>query len=206
MKCIVTHSILLCALLLGLAAASSAQAPTGTPGNPTLFETQYQINEIAAFFPVDLDIARRWVPPTFNLAVDAQGKATGALLFMDCPNYFFLKTPNAPPLQEGENLAPIGIVHLWLILQSAPQIVPVPGAQATGPTVYAYDVATLLTNPQAVSVFRNAGRNAILISALNFLDEGQSQSGRSFSLTGERSLSKLTQPHSFRPLCGLGRT
>jgi hypothetical protein len=177
MKSNIVRTILFSALLLSLAAAAPAQGIGGTPGNPTLFETRYQVNEIFAFFPVDLALARQWVPPAFNLAVDAQGKATGALVFFNCPNYFLLTTPNSPPLEGGENLAPVGIVHMWFILQGPPQVLPVPGAQVTAPTLYAYDVATLLTSPLAVNVFHRAGRNAVLISGLTFVDEGQKQTG-----------------------------
>ena len=201
---IVRTVFFLAALLLSLAAAASAQGVSGTPGNPTLFETQYQVNEIIAFFPVDLDVARRWVPPAFNLAVDAQGKATGALVFMNCPNYFFLRTPNSPPLQGGENLAPIGVVHMWFILQGPAQVLPVPGAQATAPTLYTYDVATLLTNPQAVSVFRNAGRNAILISDLTFTDEGKTQMGEIIFPKGRKIILNAFTPVQFPSPLRLG--
>ncbi len=57
----------------------------GTSENPTLSEVRQQCNEIAAFFPVDLVLARRWVPQTYKLGVDAQGKASGALIFLNCP-------------------------------------------------------------------------------------------------------------------------
>jgi hypothetical protein len=184
-------------LMLGLAVAVSGQGVGVTPGNPTLFETRYQVNEILAFFPVDLAVARQWVPPAFNLAVDAQGKATGALVFFNCPNYFFLKTPNAPPLQQGENLAPIGVVHIWLILQGPAQVLPVPGAQVTSPTLYAYDLATLLTDPVAVDVFHRAGRNAVLISGLTFVDEGQKQTGEITFPNGSKITLNASSPIQF---------
>jgi hypothetical protein len=188
-------------LMLGLAATGSAQGVGGTPGNPTLFEVRYQVNEIAAFFPVDLAVARQWVPPAFNLAVDAQGKATGALVFMNCPNYFLLTTPNSPPLEGGKNLAPVGVVHMWLILQDTAQVLPVPGAQATAPTLYAYDVATLLTSPLAVNVFRRAGRNGVLISGLTLVDEGQKQTGKITFPNGSKiTLNAYTPMQSPTPL------
>jgi hypothetical protein len=192
-------------LLLSLGVAASAQqAAGGTPGNPTLFETRYQVNEIIAYFPVDLAVARHWVPPVFNLAVDAQGNATGALVFMNCPNYFFLTTPNAPPLEAGENLAPIGVVHFWLILQAPAQVLPVPGALVTAPTGYAYDVATLLSNPVAVTVFRRAGRNAVLISGLTFVDEGQKQTGEITFLNGSKITLNASTPVQFPAPLRLG--
>ncbi len=174
-------------LLLSLTGVASAQNAAGAnPANPTLFETRYQCDEIAAIFPANLALARQWVPPAFNLAVDAQGNATGALIFMNCPNDFTLTTPNSPPLEAGANLAPVGVAHLWLILQGPAQVLPVPGAQVTGPTLYAYDVATLLTNPVAVRVFRRAGRNAVLISGTTLADEGQRQTGEITFLGGSK--------------------
>jgi len=157
-----------------------------TPQNPTLFEVQQQCNEIAAFFPVDLALARRWVPPAFNLAVDAQAHAGGALIFVNCPNYFFLTTPNSPPLQKGENTAPGSVVHLWFMLQGSAEILPVPGAQVTVPTVYAYAVADLLTSPIAARLYRRAGKNAVVISGTTLVDQGKGQEGEISFTNGSR--------------------
>lgn len=157
---------------------SSGAAKGGTPENRTLFEVRQQCNEIAAFFPVDLALARQWVPPEYSLAVDAQGNAGGALILMNCPTYFSLATPNSPPLQGGENTAPGSVVHLWFMLQGPAQVLPVPGAQVTAPTQYAYAVADLVTSPIAVRVYRRAGKNAVLISGTTLVDEGQGQTGK----------------------------
>jgi hypothetical protein len=158
----------------------------GAPGNPTLFEVRQQCDEIAAFFPVDLALARRWVPPAFKLAVDAQGKAGGALIFMNCPKYFLLTTPNAPPLQGGENTAPGAVVHLWFTLQGPAQVLPVPRAQVTAPTQYAYAVADLVTDPIAARVYQRAGKNAILISGTTLVDNGKRQTGNIMFTNGRR--------------------
>lgn len=158
----------------------------GNPGNPTLFEVRQQCNEIAAFFPVDLALARRWVPPAFNSAVDAQGHAGGALIFMNCPNYYSLTTPNSPPLQGGENTAPGSVVHFWFMLQGPDQVLPVPGAQVTSPTRYAYAVADLATSPTVAGVYRRAGKNAILISGATLVDEGKRQTGKIIFTNGNK--------------------
>ncbi len=198
MKCKLPHPILLCAIFLSLAAAVLAQDDVrGTPANPTLFETRYQVNEIAAFFPVDLSLARQWIPPAFTLAVDPQGKATGALIFMDGPNDFTLGTPNSPPLRAGENLAPIGVVHFWMMLQGASQELPVPGARVTGSTQYFYDLATLLSDPLAVRIFRRAGRNAILIRGTTLVDSGQNQTGEIIFTDGSKITLNAYTPTKF---------
>jgi hypothetical protein len=150
----------------------------GAPGNPTLFEVRQQCSEIAAFFPVDLALARRWVPRAFDLAVDGQGNASGALILMNCPDYFSLTTPNSPPLRRGQNIAPGSVVHLWFMLRGRAQVLPVPGAQATGPTQYAYAVADLVTSPSAERVYRRAGKNAVLISRTTLVDDGRGQTGK----------------------------
>ena len=204
MKRNILSTILFSATFLLSTAALALAFDGGAPANPTLFEIRYQVNEIAAFFPVDLALARQWVPPAFNLAVDAQAKATGALIFMDGPNYFLLTTPNSPPLEGGENLAPVGVVHFWLILQGPAEVLPVPGAQVTSPTLYAYDVATLLTSPQAVRVFRRAGRNAVLISGITLVDEGQKQTAEITFLNGSKITLNAYTPTQFPTPLRLG--
>jgi hypothetical protein len=43
------------------------------------------------------------------------------------------------------------------------------------PTAYYYDVADLVTTPEAHSLYRRAVRPAILVSDISFIDEGQDQ-------------------------------
>ncbi len=167
-------------------ATSSGAAKGRTPENPTLSEVRQQCNEIAAFFPVDLALARRWVPQTYKLAVDAQGKASGALIFLNCPKYFWVTTPNSPPLQEGENTAPGSVVHLWFMLEGAAEVIPVPGAQVTAPTRYAYAVADLVTSPIVARVYRRSGKNAVLISGATLVDHGKGQTGRIIFTNGDK--------------------
>jgi hypothetical protein len=188
-----TAVLLLACVLLGWGSeheqaggTSSGAMEGGTPGDPTLFEVRQQCNEIAAFFPVDLALARRWVPPAFNLAVDAQGKAGGALIVMNCPNYFSLATPNAPPLEAGENTAPGSVVHLWFMLQGPAQVLPVPGAAVTAPTQYAYAVADFVTSPVAARVYRRAGKNAVLVTGTTLVDDGKRQTAQITFTNGKK--------------------
>ncbi len=183
MRCTQTQTavLLLACVLLGWGSAQQRTEGTtkdGTRGDATLFEVRQQCNEIAAFFPVDVALARRWVPPAFNLAADAQGKAGGALIIMNCPAYFFLATPNAPPLEKGENTAPGSVVHLWFMLQGPAQVLSVPGAEMTAPTQYAYAVADLVTSPIAARVYRRAGKNAILITDATLVENGPRQTAK----------------------------
>lgn len=156
---------------------SSGAIKGNTPGNPTPFEVRQQCNEIAAFFPVDLTLARRWVPPAYKLEVDAQGKAGGALIFLNCPKYSQFTTPNVPPFQGGENTAPVSVVHFWFMLQGPAEVFPVPGAQVTSPTRYVYGVADLVTNPIVARVYRRAGKHVVLISGTTLVEEGKRQTG-----------------------------
>ncbi len=164
----------------------SGPLKVGTSGNPTLSEVRQQCNEIAAFFPVDLTIARRWVPPTYRLEVDAQGKASGALIFLNCPKYFRVTTPNSPPLREGKNTAPGSVVHLWFMLQGPTEILPVPGAQVTAPTRYAYAVADLVTSPTVARVYRLAGKNVISIHGTTLVDHGKRQTASIVFTSGRK--------------------
>lgn len=93
---------------------SSGPVMGGSSGNPTLSEVRQQCNEIAAFFPVEVALARRWVPQTYKLEVDAQGKASGALIFMNCPKYIWVTTPKlSSPAGRQEHGA--GIRHSLVV-------------------------------------------------------------------------------------------
>lgn len=186
MECQIVRPMLFAACLLGPAAAPASASEGGTPANPSLFEGNKQCNEVAAFFTVDPAIARHWVLPPFELAIDAQGNATGLLLVFHCPDYYFLSTPNAGPLREGENLAPAGEGHLWFALKGPAEVLPVPGAQVSQPTSYYYDVADLVTSPVAKAVYRRAGRNAILVNDLTLVDQGNTQTGEVTFMNGSR--------------------
>jgi hypothetical protein len=159
---------------------------SGTPENPTLFEVRQQCSEIAAFFPVDSAVARRWVPRTFDLAVDSLGNATGALIVLDCPDCLWLITPGSPPLRKGRNTAPGSVVHLWFMLRGPVEVLPVPGADVTTPTQYAYAVADLVSSPIAARVYRTAGKNAIVIGGTTLKDMGSRQSGEILFTNGSR--------------------
>ncbi len=158
-----------------------------TSGDPTLSEVRQQCNEIAAFFPVDPAVARRWVPQTYKLEVDARGKASGALIFMNCPKYFWVTTPNSPPLQKGKNTAPGSVIHLWYMLQGPTEVLAVPGAQVTAPTRYAYAVVDLVTSPIVARVYRSAGKNAVLIHSATLVDHGRRQTAK-IVFTGGRKI------------------
>jgi len=163
-------------VLLGVIAVA-ATVESATPHNPTLTVKQFQASQLAAFFAVDADVARRWVPAGWPLALDAQGKATGVLAVMNYPEYCLLRTPNNPPLAEGVNVAPAAIAHFWFLLQGPPEVLPVPGAKVTTPTAYYYDVADLVTSREEHALYRRSGRAAILVSDITLLDEGQTQTG-----------------------------
>ncbi|MDM7994983.1 MAG: hypothetical protein QUT30_04765 [Acidobacteriota bacterium] len=173
-------------LVLGLAAWAPAEK-NGDPRNPTLFEKRFQCKQLAASFPVDPDIARQWVPPAFELAIDPQtGKATGTLAVIYGSEYSAYSTPNNPAMEEAEDIAPDYVVHFWFALKGPVEILPVPGANATAPTSYYYDVADLVTNPVAHRLYRRAGRPAILIRNITFVDEGVKQTGEITFFNGSK--------------------
>lgn len=171
---VVWTSFFIATLLLGLAVLAPADNG-GDPRNPSLFEKRMQCKQIVAFFAVDPDIARQWVPPLFDLVLDTQGKATGAVALIHSAEYSFISTPNSPPLEEGENVAPDSVVHFWFQVQGPSENLPVPGAMISTPTAYYYDVVDLVTNQEAHSLYRRAGRPAVLVSNISFIDEGQDQ-------------------------------
>jgi len=157
------------------------------PANPTLTEKLFQASQLAAFFPVDPDLARQWVPPAFELALDANGKATGALALMHYPDYCLLRTPNSPPLEDGENVAPASIAHFWFVLQldEPPPNPQIPGAVMAPPGYY-YDVADLVTSQVEHRVYRRSGRAAIVVSDITLVDQGTTQTGEITFLNGSK--------------------
>ncbi len=175
--------LFIAALLLSLACLAPAIIG-GEPRNPSLFEKRFQANQIAVPFPVETDIARQWVPPEFQLVVDAQGNATGILALIDSPDFSMYSTPNSPPLREGENIAPDSVAHFWFLIQGPNQILPVEGADKTAPTAYYYDVLDLVTNPVAHRLYRRAGRPAMLVSSISLVDQGITQTGEVIFLNG----------------------
>ena len=184
------------ALLLSLAALAA-----GDGANPTLTEKRFQATQLAAFFPVDPDLARQWVPPAWHLAIDAQGNATGVLALMHYADYCLLRTPNSRPLDAGVDVAPASIVHFWFLLHGPVEIVPVPGAQVTTPTAYYYDVADLVTSQVEHRLYRRSGRAAILVSDITLADEGPTQTGEILFLNGSRiTLSAYTPTQLPAPL------
>ncbi len=181
------------ALLLGLAALAPGINP-GDPRNPSLFELRYQASQIAAFFAVDANVARQWVPQAWKLALDTQGKATGALTLIRYPDYCLLSTPNSPPLEEGENIAPASVAHYWLLLDGPVEVLAVPGSDKTAPTAYYYDVADLVTSPVAHRVFLRAGRRAILVSDITLVDQETAQTGVITFFDGSKITLNATAP------------
>jgi hypothetical protein len=180
-------------LLLCLSAVATA-GDGGSPANPTLIEKEFQASQLAAFFPVDPDLARQWVPPALPLALDAQGKATGVFALMYYPEYCVLRTPNTPSRAKGENVAPAAIVHFWFLLQGPSEVIQVPGATVSTPTAYYYDVADLVTNPVEHSLYRRAGRAAVLVRDIALVDSGQTQNGEITFLNGSKiTFSAFTQ-------------
>jgi hypothetical protein len=172
-------------LLLNLAASPAADK-NGTPANPTLTEKLCQASQLAAFFPVDPELARQWVPPAWALTLDAQGHATGVLALLHYPDYCLLRTPNSARFEDGENVAPASIVHFWFVVDGPVETIPVPGAQVTTPTAYYYDVADLVTSKLEHSLYRRSGRAALLVSDITFVDLGATQTGEVTFLDGSQ--------------------
>jgi len=190
-------------IVVGVVALPAA-VDRGTPDNPTLTEKLFQASQLAAFFPVDPDLARQWVPPAWNLALDADGNAIGVLALMHYPDYCLLRTPNSPPLEDGENVAPGSIVHFWFQLQGPVETIPVPGAQVTTPTAYYYDVADLVTSKVEHRLYRRSGRAAILVSDITFDDQGATQTGEITFLNGGKITLSAHTPVQFPTPLKLG--
>lgn len=64
------------------------------------------------------------------------------------------------------------------MLQGPVEVLPVPGAQVTAPTRYAYAVADLVTSPIVAQVYRLAGKNAVLISRATLVEHGKRQAAK----------------------------
>ncbi len=95
------RTLCLTAVLVPSLAAMGAAVAGRSPDNPTMTEKRFQASQLAAFFAVDAELARQWVPPAWPLALDPQGKAIGVLAVMHYPDYCLLLMPNAPPPGRG---------------------------------------------------------------------------------------------------------
>ena len=204
MKRKILWTLFLVATLLVALAAWAPAVNSGDPQNPSLFEKRFQCNQIVAFFQVDLDIARQWVPPPFELMLDVEGKATGILAVMQSPVHSVYSTPNNPPMKNGENIAPESVAHFWFVLQGPVETIPVPGAAKTNPTAYYYDVADLVTNPVAHRLYRRAGRPAMLVSNITLVDNITTQTGEITFLNGSKITFAATAPAPFLSPIKLG--
>jgi hypothetical protein len=177
--------------------AKSENNNNGDPQNPSLFEKRAQYQHIVAFFAVDPDIAYQWVPPSFDLVLDtdAPGMATGVVVLLHSPVYSFISTPNSPPLEEGENFAPDSVVHFWFQVEGPAEVPHVPGAMIDTPTGYYYSVVDLVTSSVAHSLFRRAGRPAVLVRDITFIDEGQDQTVEITFLNGKEMVVEAYTPY-----------
>jgi hypothetical protein len=201
-------------LMLGLASLTPSIIG-GEPRNPSLFEKRFQANQLAAFFDVDPDIARQWVPPAFELVITGEApneKATGVFVVIHGPDYSAYSTPNNPPMKESENIAPDYIAHFWIVIKKPAWIpatpFPIEGAEMMAPTGYYYDVADLVTNTVAHRLYRRAGRPAILVGDITLVDEGlieestgvTLQTGEVTFLNGSKITFEATTPLRAAPL------
>ena len=175
--------LFIAAVSLGLASLAPSIIG-GEPRTPSLFEKRFQANQTAVFFAVDPSIARQWVPPAFELTIDTSGMATGAITVLNSPEHCFYSTPNSPPLRQGENNPPDSVVHFWFLINGPVEVLPVPGAMATAPTAYYYDVLDLVTNPAVKQLYRRAGRPASLVRDITLNDQGQTQKAEITFLNG----------------------
>jgi hypothetical protein len=186
----------------GADGTSRRAVSSGSSADSTLFEVRQQCDEIAAFFPVDSALARRWVPRTFDLAVDSLGNATGALILLNCPDCFWLTTQGSSRSGEARSIAPGAVVHLWFMLRGPAQVLPVPGADVTTPTQYAYAVADLVTSPIAAHAYRRAGKNAVMIRGASLVGRGDRQTGEILFIQGSRIVLDACTPTQLpTPLC-----
>jgi hypothetical protein len=72
------------------------------------------------------------------------------------------------------------------MLQGPAEVLPVPGAQVTAPTRYAYVVADLVTSPVVAGVYRSAGKNVVLIRGATLVDNGKRQTAKIVFTSGRK--------------------
>ncbi len=204
MDCSIIRSVVYGTVLLGVAAVVPTGAlDCGTPANPSLTMERKQGNEVVGFFTVNPAVASQWVPPPFELLLDARGNASGALVVLDTADYNFVSTPNSPPLEQGENLAG-PLVHFWFMLKGPAEVLPIPGAQVTNPTQYAYDVADMVTNRTVHRLWRRQGKNAILVRSITLSDQGNTQTGAITFMNGSKITYNAYTPTQSPPPLLLG--
>jgi hypothetical protein len=179
-------------LMLGLVSFAPSVIG-GEPRNPSLFEKRFQAKQLVAYFQVDPEIARQWVPPQFELVLD-QGMATGVINLLYSPDNCWYSTPNSPPLKEEENFAPDSVAHFWFQINGPVETIPVAGAYFTQPTAYYYDVVDLVTNPAVKQLYRRAGRPASLVRDITLDGDEQTQTAEITFLNGGKIIINAYTP------------
>ncbi len=120
------------------------------------FVMDLECTEMAANFPIDPTLARQLVPMEYELDLQPDGKAKGALIVQYC-----LKL-----ILDGEDIGVTGIVHHWIGIKGPHEMSPIPGAEKNFPTFYWYVPEDQTTSDKLVAAGRRAGMNYTKIERL----------------------------------------
>jgi hypothetical protein len=86
--------------------------------------------EMFAEFPVDATLARKNVPPEYNIRTDTNGRATLLLMVQDCEKGF---------LDGLIRIKPMRMSHIWMEIEGPEEVGPaLPGTTSSLPTAYYY--------------------------------------------------------------------
>lgn len=128
--------------LLPIVGCTSNNSDKGTKTMDSDYKTSEKINvldlecvETACFIPVDSITARGLVPNKHSIYIE-DGKAQIMFIAQDC------KTAN----WDGRDISPLRKAHVWIRLNVADTISPVPGVNKTLPTFFWWDYKGKTTN------------------------------------------------------------
>jgi hypothetical protein len=124
---------------------------------PFSFVMDLECTEMAASFPIDATLARQLVPPEYEVDLEADGKARGALVVQNCSKLVL----------EGEDLGPTPFAHQWIKIKGPYEMDPIPGAEKTFPTFYWYVLEDQTTNHKLIAAGKRAGMNYTKIESLS---------------------------------------
>jgi len=144
-------------LLLIIVGCTSKNSENGTKISEKINVLDLECVETACFIPVDSITARGLVPNEHRIYIE-DGKAQIMFLSQNC------ETAN----WDGKEISPLRKAHVWIRLNGADTITPVPGVDKTWPTFYWWDYKGKTTNKSLVECAGSTAWNLNLVDSIEF--------------------------------------
>jgi len=139
-------AVLLPAACSGMDDPTESRGAENSAGNKVDYHVDLECRESVTTIPIDPALARMNVPADYTLAL-YKGVPYLSSIVQECTKATF----------DGIDYAPISMVHVWIGITGPPEVLPVPGAVHTQPTLYWYGYAEGSTDTDWIESMRKAG-------------------------------------------------